>query len=69
MVRTGERHPPRVWYRRTCDRARVQRRAHSTDHRWFDRDGGFTAGYMETLLMGPERIEVLSKRPRKLTVL
>jgi Xaa-Pro aminopeptidase len=35
----------------------------------FDRDGGFTASYMETLLMGPERVEVLSKLPRTLTVL
>ena len=35
----------------------------------FDRDGGYTASYMETLLMGPERIEVLSKLPRTLTVL
>ena len=32
-------------------------------------DAGFTASYMETLLMGPERIEVLSTRPRELTVL
>jgi hypothetical protein len=69
FVRTGERHPPRVWYRRTCDRAPVQRRAQSTHHRSFDRDAGFTASYMETLLMGPERIEVLSNRPRTLTVL
>ena len=43
------------------------RRAHT--HHSFDRDAGFTASYMETLLMGPERIEVLSKRPRELTVL
>jgi hypothetical protein len=35
----------------------------------FDRDAGFTASYMETLLMGPERIEVLSRLPRTLTVL
>jgi Xaa-Pro aminopeptidase len=35
----------------------------------FDRDAGYTASYMETLLMGPERIEVLSKVPRTLTVL
>ena len=35
----------------------------------FDRDAGFTASYMETLLMGPERTEVLSTRPRELTVL
>jgi len=35
----------------------------------FDREAGFTASYMETLLMGPERIEVLSTRPRELTVL
>jgi Xaa-Pro aminopeptidase len=35
----------------------------------FDRDAGYTASYMETLLMGPERIEVLSKLPRTLTVL
>jgi Xaa-Pro aminopeptidase len=35
----------------------------------FDRDAGFTASYMETLLMGPERIEVLSKLRRTLTVL
>jgi Xaa-Pro aminopeptidase len=35
----------------------------------FDRDAGYTASYMETLLMGPERIEVLSKLPRELTVL
>jgi ectoine hydrolase len=35
----------------------------------FDRDAGFTASYMETLMMGPERIEVLSRLPRTLTVL
>ena len=35
----------------------------------FDRDAGYTASYMETLLMGPERIEVLSRVPRTLTVL
>jgi Xaa-Pro aminopeptidase len=35
----------------------------------FDRDAGFTASYMETLLMGPERIQVLSRVPRTLTVL
>jgi ectoine hydrolase len=35
----------------------------------FDREGGYTASYMETLLMGQERIEVLSQRPRELTVL
>ncbi len=35
----------------------------------FDRDGGYTASYMETLLMGPERIEALSQHPRELTVL
>ena len=35
----------------------------------FDREQGYTASYMETLLMGPERIEVLSTRQRQLTVL
>jgi Xaa-Pro aminopeptidase len=35
----------------------------------FDRDAGFTASYMESLLMGAERIEVLSHLPRELTVL
>ena len=35
----------------------------------FDRDGGFTASYMETLLMSDSGIEVLSKLPRTLTVL
>ena len=35
----------------------------------FDREAGFTASYMETLLMVPERIETLSKLPRELTVL
>jgi Xaa-Pro aminopeptidase len=35
----------------------------------FDRDGGYTASYMETLLMGPERIEPLSAHSRELTVL
>jgi hypothetical protein len=35
----------------------------------FDREAGFTASYMETLLMGPERIQVLSRLPRTLTVL
>ncbi|MDX6547176.1 MAG: hypothetical protein QOG33_726 [Gaiellales bacterium] len=35
----------------------------------FDREAGFTASYMESLLMGPERIEVLSGLPRELTVL
>jgi hypothetical protein len=38
-------------------------------HHSFDRDAGFTASYMETLLMGTDRIEVLSTRPRTLTVL
>ena len=41
----------------------------STRKNPFDRDAGFTASYMETLLMGPERIEVLSTRPRTLQVL
>ena len=35
----------------------------------FDRDAGFTASYMESLLMGEQRIEVLSSLTRKLTVL
>jgi Xaa-Pro aminopeptidase len=35
----------------------------------FDCDAGFTASYMETLLMTESGIEVLSKRPRTLTVL
>ncbi len=35
----------------------------------FDRDAGFTASYMETLLMTESGIEVLSRRPRTLTVL
>jgi hypothetical protein len=35
----------------------------------FDREQGYTASYMETLLMGPKRIEVLSTRQRQLTVL
>ena len=35
----------------------------------FDREGGYTASYMETLLMGPERIEALSRHTRELTVL
>jgi hypothetical protein len=35
----------------------------------FDREAGFTASYMESLLMGPERIEVLSGLSRELTVL
>jgi Xaa-Pro aminopeptidase len=34
----------------------------------FDRDAGFTASYMETLLMTESGIEVLSRRPRTLTV-
>jgi hypothetical protein len=34
-----------------------------------DRDVGITASYIETLLMGSERIEVRSKLPRTLTVL
>jgi Xaa-Pro aminopeptidase len=34
----------------------------------FDRDGGFTASYMETLLMTESGIDVLSRRPRTLTV-
>jgi Xaa-Pro aminopeptidase len=34
----------------------------------FDRDAGFTASYMETLLMTERGIETLSKRPRTLTV-
>ena len=35
----------------------------------FDRDAGFTASYMETLLMTETGIEALSRRPRTLTVL
>ena len=35
----------------------------------FDRERGFTASYMETLLMTPDGIETLSARPRELTVL
>jgi Xaa-Pro aminopeptidase len=35
----------------------------------FDRDAGYTASYMETLLMGEERIEPLSRHSRQLTVL
>ena len=35
----------------------------------FDREAGFTASYMETLLMTPDGIETLSARPRELTVL
>ncbi len=35
----------------------------------FDRDAGFTASYMETLLMTESGIEVLSKLPRTLTVI
>jgi hypothetical protein len=34
----------------------------------FDRDAGFTASYMETLLMTEAGIEPLSSRPRTLTV-
>ena len=34
----------------------------------FDRDAGFTASDMETLLMTESGIEVLSKLPRTLTV-
>jgi hypothetical protein len=34
----------------------------------FDRDAGFTASYMETLLMTEHGIDVLSKVPRTLTV-
>jgi Xaa-Pro aminopeptidase len=35
----------------------------------FDRNGGFTASYMETLLMTEQGIEILSKVPRTLTVI
>ena len=35
----------------------------------FDREGGFTASYMETLLMTDHGIEILSKVPRELTVI
>ncbi|HEY2788292.1 MAG TPA: hypothetical protein VGI72_02495 [Gaiellales bacterium] len=35
----------------------------------FDREAGFTASYMETLLMTECGIEPLSARPRTLTVL
>jgi hypothetical protein len=35
----------------------------------FDREAGFTASYMETLLMTEGGIEVLSQRPRTLTVI
>jgi Xaa-Pro aminopeptidase len=35
----------------------------------FGREGGFTASYMETLLMTDDGIEILSSRPRGLTVI
>jgi Xaa-Pro aminopeptidase len=35
----------------------------------FDRDGGYTASYMETLLMTDDGIETLSRLPRTLTVI
>jgi Xaa-Pro aminopeptidase len=35
----------------------------------FDREAGFTASYMETLLMTEEGIEILSSVPRELTVI
>jgi Xaa-Pro aminopeptidase len=35
----------------------------------FDRDAGFTASYMETLLMTADGIETLARRPRTLTVI
>jgi hypothetical protein len=35
----------------------------------FDRVAGFTASYMETLIMTERGIEVLSRLPRTLTVL
>ena len=35
----------------------------------FDREAGYTASYMETLLMGEKRIQPLSRHPRELTVL
>ena len=35
----------------------------------FDRNAGYTASYMETLLMGEERIQPLSRHTRELTVL
>jgi hypothetical protein len=35
----------------------------------FDRAGGFTASYMETLLMTPAGIEILSHVPRRLQVI
>lgn len=42
--------------------------AHECENILFDRDAGFTASYMETLLMTETGIEALSKRPRTLTV-
>jgi Xaa-Pro aminopeptidase len=35
----------------------------------FSREGGFTASYMESLLMTPDGIETLSRHPRTLTVI
>jgi hypothetical protein len=35
----------------------------------FDRDAGYTASYMETLVMTERGVEVLSKVPRTLTVI
>lgn len=47
-----------------------KRRERSRDENvLFDRDAGFTASYMETLVMTESGIEVLSTRPRTLTVL
>ena len=38
------------------------------ENRSFDRDAGFTASYMETLLMTEQGIETLSRHPRELAV-
>jgi hypothetical protein len=34
----------------------------------FDPEGGFTASYMETLLMTAEGVEPLSRHPRELSI-
>ena len=69
LAKKGGLSNRRLAHARLLDDAQLTKLFDVIATRYADRDGGYTASYMETLLMGPERIEVLSKLPRTLTVL
>ncbi len=49
--------------------AASEARLGSIDNHPVDRDAGYTASYMETLVMTERGVDVLSRLPRTLTVL